>query len=270
MRVALVQITVDDDPAANIARAVEEIERAADAGARLVVLPEATLAPFGTDLRAAARDHADAFEQTLAEVAERRDVVVAAGGFVAADDGRVRNVVHVRGRGVRADYAKIHLFDAFGTRESDTIAPGEDLVTVDVDGWRIGVATCYDVRFPEQFRALADAGAEAVVLPTAWNDGEGKEEQWRVLVRARALDATLVVLAADQAPPVVSAGAEAPPSARGIGCSQAVGADGRVLAELGREEGAVLVDLDRASVARVRETLPVLRHRVPLGPSTAG
>lgn len=259
MRIALAQLTPSDEAFRNAELAVEAIADAATQGARLVVLPEATLTPFGTDLAAAAAEHAEAFDARVTEAAHRHGVVVVAGSFATAPQGRVHNRLLVRGDGLRVDYDKVHLFDAFGTRESDTVAAGTELVTVDVDGIRIGLATCYDLRFPEQFRALARAGAEVVVVPAAWGDGEGKLEQWSLLVRARALDATVHLLAADQAPP--EGDVRGP---RGIGHSSVVSPLGAVVAELGREPGLLLADIDVAQVATVRETLPVLRHIVPL------
>ena len=263
MRIACAQIIVPDDPADATERCLRAVDEAAGSGARLIVLPEAALAPFGTDLRAAARENAAEFDARLTARAEELDVVVVAGSFVPADgdasEDRVLNRVIVRGRGTRVDYDKIHLFDAFGTWESATIAPGRALRTVDVDGLRIGLATCYDVRFPEQFQALADRGAQAVVLPAAWADGPGKAEQWRLLVRARALDATVHLIACDQAPPPVD-----PAPERGCGVSLVVSPLGEVRAELGREEGILLADIDAEEVAAVRRRLPVLEHRADL------
>jgi predicted amidohydrolase len=128
---------------------------------------------------------------------------VVAGSFSPADDGRVHNTVLVRGPGgsPTLDYRKIHLFDAFDADESATVAPGQELITFDLEGTRFGIATCYDMRFPEQFTALARRGAQAIVLPTAWAAGPGKREQLQLLLRARALDSTSVILAADQSPP---------------------------------------------------------------------
>src|SRR5699024_1930144 len=135
----------------------------------------------------------------------------------------------------------------------DTVAPGDQLLTLDVDGARLGLATCYDVRFPEQFTALARRGAHAVLLPMAWGDGPTKSEQLRLLLRARPLDATTVILAADQAPPPAHRG-RAP---RGIGQSAVVGPLGQIRQELGREPGMLLVDLDLAEIEAAREALPV-------------
>ena len=105
-------------------------------------------------------------------------------------------------------YDKIHLYDAFGFAESDTVAPGSDPVVIEVDGETLGLAICYDIRFPELFRALADRGASTVLLPASWGAGPGKVEQWELLVRARAIDSTTYVLACDQADPGVRRGCQ--------------------------------------------------------------
>ncbi|MGO3503006.1 MAG: nitrilase-related carbon-nitrogen hydrolase, partial [Brachybacterium tyrofermentans] len=204
-------------------------------------------------------------------LADEHRLVVVAGSFTPADGDRVHNTVIARGPadengpadepgGVRAEYRKIHLFDAYGARESETVAPGDELVLIDLGGARLGIATCYDVRFPEQFTALARRGAQAILLPLAWADGPGKSDQLRLLLQARALDSTTVVLAADQAPPAQYAGT----AARGIGQSAAIGPLGRIRQELGREPGLLLVDLDLAEVREARAALPVLEHGVPL------
>lgn len=255
-RIALAQIRASEDVEENL-RAVEAAAaEAAAAGAHLVLLPEATLTPFGTDLHRAAVAHHERFDRTVGEIAERHGIVVVAGSFVASDDGRVRNTVIVRGGGLHADYAKIHLYDAYGAMESETVEPGAELVTIDLEGARLGIATCYDVRFPAQFTALARAGAQAVLLPLAWGDGPGKSDQLQVLLRARALDATVVVLAADQAPDPAYTGS----AARGVGLSAVVGPLGQVRRQLGRDEGMLVADLDLDEIAQARAALPVLEH----------
>ncbi|WP_193103462.1 nitrilase-related carbon-nitrogen hydrolase [Brachybacterium sp. FME24] len=273
-RIALAQIEVSEDVAVTADTVRGAVAEAAAAGAHLVLLPEATLTPFGTDLRAAADAHHTAFERLVQELADQYGLVVVAGSFTPAAAGRVHNTVIVRGPAVRedtsdtgpatpvvyADYRKIHLFDAYGSRESETVAPGEELVTIDLDGTRLGIATCYDVRFPEQFTALAHRGAHAILLPLAWADGDGKSEQLRLLLQARALDSTTLILAADQAPPADYSGR----AARGIGQSAVVGPLGQIGQELGREPGLLLVDLDLAEIEAARAALPVLEHGVPL------
>ncbi|MEJ6542480.1 NTP transferase domain-containing protein [Brachybacterium paraconglomeratum] len=261
-RIALAQIEVPTDHASMVAVVRGAVAEAAEEGAHLVLLPEATLTPFGTDLRAAAETHHEDFAHLLQALADEHSVVVVAGSFSPADDGRVHNTVLVRGPGgtPSLEYRKIHLFDAFDADESATVAPGHELVTFDLAGARFGLATCYDMRFPEQFTALARRGAHAILLPTAWAEGPGKREQLQLLLRARALDSTTVILAADQSPPAGYAG-RAP---RGVGRSAAVGPLGRIRQELGLEPGLLMVDLDLAEVETARAALPVLRHAVPL------
>ena len=261
-RIALAQIEVSEDVRETFDIVRGAVAEAAAEGAHLVLLPEATLTPFGTDLRAAAEQHHESFAQLVQELAETHEVVVAAGSFTPADDGRVHNTVIVRGPGwdPHLDYRKIHLFDAFGTDESRTVAPGEELITFELEGTRFGIATCYDVRFPEQFTALAQRGAQAILLPLAWAEGPGKREQLQLLLRARALDATVVVLAADQSPPADHTGS----APRGIGRSAVIGPLGLVRQELGREPGLLLVDLDLEEIEAARAELPVLRHHVEL------
>jgi predicted amidohydrolase len=255
--IALAQISVDEDPDRARARALEATTEAAEAGARLIVLPEATLAPFGTDLHRAAADHADRFDEQLSALAERLDVVVIAGSFTTSQDARVHNTVIARGRNLRSDYRKIHLYDAFGARESETVAPGDRLLLIEVDGVRIGIATCYDIRFPEQFVALAQAGAQVIAVPMAWGAGPGKAEQLRVLQRARALDSTCLLLAADQVPAPGWTGR----AARGVGGSVVISALGEVIDSAGEGEQILVRELELDAVDEVRRTLPVLTGR---------
>ncbi|MGP5671336.1 nitrilase-related carbon-nitrogen hydrolase [Brachybacterium alimentarium] len=264
-RIALAQIEVDEAFEVTERAVRSAVASAAEAGAQLVLLPEATLAPFGTDLRAAADASHEAFDRLVSELAQEHGLIVVAGSFTPADGGRVHNTVILRGPAddgsrLELEYRKIHLFDAYGAKESETVAPGTELVTLDLGGARLGIATCYDVRFPEQFTALARRGAHAVLLPLAWADGSGKSEQLRLLLQARALDSTCVVLAADQAPPADYEGR----AARGIGQSAVIGPLGQIRQKLGRAPGLLLVDLDLAEVRAARKALPVLEHAVPL------
>ena len=101
-----------------------------------------------------------------------------------------------------AAYRKIHLYDSFGYRESDRLSGGPtEAVVVEIAGWQVGLMTCYDLRFPELARALVDAGAEVIVVPAAWLPGERKVDHWRTLVRARAIENTVFVVAAGQPGP---------------------------------------------------------------------
>lgn len=263
LRVALAQVTSGPDLDANLRLVAEQTARAAAAGARLVVFPEATMRAFGLPLAPVAEPLDGPWAGGVREVAQRNGVVVVAGMFTPSPDGRVTNTLLATGPGVDAAYAKIHLYDAFGFAESATVAPGDDLVVLDVDGVGVGLATCYDVRFPDLFTALADRGAGVVALPASWGAGPGKVEQWRLLTRARALDSTCFVVAAGQAEPA-AAGVDLSgrqPAPTGVGHSVAVAPDGTVLAELGDAPDLLVADLDLDAVDRVRAALPVLANR---------
>ena len=263
LRVAQAQITSGPDLAANLRQVADQTAWAAAAGARLVTFPEATMRAFGLPLASVAEPLDGPWADGVRAIAARHDVVVVAGMFTPAADGRVTNTLLATGRGVEAAYAKIHLYDAFGFAESATVAAGDELVVVDVDGVGVGLATCYDVRFPDLFTALADRGAEVVCLPASWGAGPGKLEQWQLLTRARALDSTCFVVATGQADPltagVLPTGGGGAPT--GIGHSCVVAPDGTVLAELGAEPDLVVSELDLDEVARVRAALPVLLNR---------
>jgi deaminated glutathione amidase len=261
MRIAAIQMLSSADPAANLATVVERTADAAAQGAQLVVFPEATMRCFGRSLTEVAEPLDGPWAAVVAAVAREHGVVVVAGMFTPAPGGRVTNTLYVVGPEIEQHYDKIHLFDAYGFAESDTVAPGNDPLVADIAGVRVGFATCYDVRFPNLFTTLADRGAQLVVLPASWGAGPGKLDQWRLLVRARALDATTYVVAAGQADPASVDEAVSGKAPTGIGHSMAVGPTGEVLDELGAEPGLLLVDLDPDGVSEARKTLPVLANR---------
>ncbi|MEV6082758.1 carbon-nitrogen hydrolase family protein [Streptomyces parvulus] len=261
MRIALSQLTTGPDPAKNLLLVEEWTRRAADAGARVVVFPEASMACFGTPLAPLAEPLDGPWADGVRRVARETGTVVVAGMFTPADGGRVANTLIATGPGVEASYDKIHLYDAFGFRESDTVAAGRGPVLIDVDGVRMGLATCYDIRFPELFRAHADAGAAAVLLAASWGAGPGKAEQWELLARARALDATVWLAAVGQADPGTGGGPGSAPT--GIGHSLVAGPDGTVRHALGAEPGLLLADLGVDEVDEVRRRISVLANRRP-------
>ncbi len=261
MRLALAQIVSGPDPAANLEQVAALTREAADAGADLVVFPEATMRCFGRSLVEVAEPLDGPWATRVRALAAEAGVVVVVGLFTPADGGRVANTLLVTGPGVEASYAKIHLFDAFGYAESDTVASGEEPLVVDVAGVPVGFTTCYDVRFPGLYTTLADRGAQVVVLCASWGAGPGKLEQWELLVRARALDATVFLAACDQADPATAGVAPSGSAPTGVGHSLLVGPSGAVLAGLGAEPGLLVADVDPTEVDAVRQTLPVLANR---------
>ncbi|GAB3255020.1 carbon-nitrogen hydrolase family protein [Alteromonas gracilis] len=277
LRVAAAQIRSTGDREDNLAQALDGVRRAAEAGAALVVLPEATSHWFGSDVRPAAEPLDGPFATALREAAAEASITVVAGLFEPADDPasdpreRVHNTLLVTGPAGEGSYRKVHLFDAFGSRESDVVAPGSAYVVAPVaDGVggtvSVGLATCYDVRFADQFTALGRAGADLVVLPASWGAGPGKVEQWQTLTRARALDAQAWLLAAGQAWQESRGTA-----ALGVGHSCLVDPFGRVVAELDGEPGLLVGDVDLAVVREARNRIPVLAGTVAVaGVTTLG
>jgi predicted amidohydrolase len=184
--------------------------------------------------------------------------------FTPGEPGTVRNTLLVHGRGIDAHYDKIHLYDAFGFRESETVTAGTQPVQFTVDGVTFGLATCYDVRFPALFTANAAAGAQVQLLCASWGAGPGKAAQWDLLVRARAVDTTSYVLACGQSDPD-AAGVEARHGApTGIGRSAVVGPFGNLIERAGDGPEILYADVETAVVEEARRTLPVLANRVQL------
>ena len=259
MRIALAQFAATTDPAQNLAVVLEQIGRATAAGASVIVFPEAMICSFARPRIDAAEPLDGPWASAVRAAAATAGITVIVGTFTLGSSGRVRNTLLVTGPGIEASYDKLHLFDALGYRESDQIEPGDELVVCDLDGVRLGLATCYDVRFPEQFKALAQLGAEVIVVPSSWAPGERKVEQWRTLVTARALDSTSIVVGLGQALPPADGSSE--PGARkptGVGHSIVAGPLGEVLLELGPDPELAVIDLDPAVVAAARVALPVL------------
>ncbi len=262
MRVALCQMPASSQPAVNLSRVQSALTSAREQGSDLAIFPEATQARFSADLRAVAEPLDGPFCTGLSEAARSNGVALAAGVFEQAPDGRVYNTtVALDSAGnLVAAYRKIHLFDALGTRESETIAPGSEVVTAELCGLKIGFMTCYDVRFPELARELAVRGAELIVIPSAWGAGLFKEEHWVTLVRARAIENTIWVAAADQVPDP-----HEPPTAAptGVGRSLLVDPMGAVRLDLGSGPAVISGVVDTEMTGRVRTVLPSLSHRRP-------
>ncbi len=260
MRVALGQLPISSDPRVNLGRVAAAAHAVAAQGAQLAVFPEGTQARFSADLRSVAEPLDGPFCRGLATAARSAGLAIVAGLFEPAPDGRVFNTtVGYDGDGeLAAVYRKIHLFDALGHRESDTVAPGDDVVIATLAGLRVGFMTCYDVRFPELARELAIAGAQLLVLPAAWAAGTFKEEHWVTLVRARAIENTVWVAAAGQVPDPAEAPTRAP---TGIGRSLLVDPMGAVRIDLGPAGGIGVGDVDSEYTERVRATLPCLASR---------
>ncbi|BBY87158.1 carbon-nitrogen hydrolase family protein [Mycolicibacterium tokaiense] len=258
MRIALAQIASGTDPAANLALVEQYTRRAAEAGAALVVFPEATMCRFGVPLGPVAQPVDGPWADGVRRIAGQAGLTVVAGMFCPTPDGRVTNTLVAAGPTADAHYDKIHLYDAFGFEESRTVAPGREPVTITVDGVTVGLTTCYDIRFPELYVTLAQRGAALITVSASWGAGPGKLEQWTLLARARALDTAGYIAAVDQAYPGDAVAATGP---TGVGGSVAVSPYGEPVVTAGADPQLLTCDIDTATVDKARDALAVLRNR---------
>lgn len=255
--VAVAQFAPGTDRAANLAEIRLLAGTAVARGAGIVVFPEYSAffeKRMGEASLAAAEPLDGPFVTALGALAADLGVHIVAGLLESTDDpARVQNTIVAldpTGR-VVARYRKLHLYDAFGVRESDRVRAGliEEPETFTVAGFTVGLQTCYDIRFPEVTRRLVDAGAELVLVPAEWVPGPLKEAHWRTLVTARALENTIYVAAADHAPP------------GGVGASMVVDPMGVELVTLGVTAEVALAWISRARLAEVRRVNPALALR---------
>ncbi|MBX9921369.1 carbon-nitrogen hydrolase family protein [Mycolicibacterium frederiksbergense] len=267
MRIALAQIRSGTDPEANLELVDRYSRQAADAGATLVLFPEATMCRFGVPLAPVAEPLDGRWADGVRAVAQRTGITVVAGMFCPSGDGRVTNTLIASGPGTDAHYDKIHLYDAFGFAESKTVAPGAQPTVIDVGGVRVGLTLCYDVRFPELYTDLADRGAHLITVHASWGTGPGKLDQWTLLARARAIDTTAVVAAVDQAYPGDEIAALGP---TGVGGSLVASATGDVIAAADADEQLLVTDIDLDAAATARERIAVLRNRTHFAKADPG
>jgi len=267
MNIAAVQMISGPDVAPNLAAAARLIAEAATAGAQLVALPEYFPLIGATDAdRLAAReaDGAGAIQDFLATTARRHGIWLVGGSIplMADDPAKLRNsclVFDPRGKRA-ARYDKVHLFgfskDGESYDEAATIERGNQVVAFDSPLGRIGLAICYDLRFPELFRAMARAPnpVDLLVVPAAFTETTGRAH-WEMLLRARAVENQCYVLAAAQ-------GGRHPGGRVTHGNSMIVDPWGEILARMDKGEGVVVAELDRQRIVDTRSSLPALKHRI--------
>jgi len=263
MRVAVCQLNARDDRAANLAAAEALLVRAAAAGADLALLPE-YVDYLGPDDRMPPAEPVDGeVGRFFAAVARRLGMWVIAGSFHEAgpDPAHTWNtsLVFDREGALAATYRKIHLYDVevpgrVSYRESATVAPGEKPVVVDVEGLRVGLSICYDLRLPELYRQLAtDGGAELLVVPAAFMMHTGRDH-WEVLLRARAIENQGFVAAAGQT-------GEHDPGRTCFGRSMVVDPWGTVLSQVADGPGLAVTEIDLERMRTIRAELPSLANR---------
>ena len=269
LTVAAIQLSSQDDVASNLAQCRQWVERAAQAGAKLAVLPE-NFAFFGPDeprvrlaepLLATGTEPAP-IQQALSEWARQLGISIVGGGMPTAsgDPARPYNTAVAFGPDGRllGHYNKVHLFDVSlqsgeQMRESSHTARGSSLATLGIDGFQVGLSICYDVRFPELYRGLVDKGAEVILVPAAFTLHTGKDH-WTPLLQARAIESQTWVVAAAQW------GAH-PGGRRCYGHSMVVDPWGAIVAQCPDRPGFALATLDHEYQRQVRASVPSLQHR---------
>jgi deaminated glutathione amidase len=271
MRAALYQANTGIDPLIGARALVEAVERAAGEGADMLFTPEMCEMLDRDRARAAGKilpEDQDVALAAVREAAAKHRMWVHLGSLaLKGQGGETRNinrafVIDDTGA-IRARYDKLHLFDidlpdGQSIRESAAYAPGDQAVAVDTPWGRLGLAICYDMRFPDLFRSLSDAGATMLSVPAAFTVPTGKAH-WHVLLRARAIEASAFVISAAQTGTHEDGRAT-------YGHSLVVDPWGEVLLDMGEAPGVAVVEIDPQRLAQVRGQIPVLRHRRAIGP----
>jgi len=265
VKIALYQARTGLDPAANAGDLVEAISDAAVGGAEMLFTPEMSGLLDRDRSRAAANIHDETTDPVLAAVrtaAGQAGIWVHLGSLALAggEGGRLvnRGFVIDRDGEIRARYDKIHLFDvdlATGEswRESAAYAAGDRSVVVETPVGKLGLSICYDLRFPDLYRVLSDAGAAVLSIPAAFTVPTG-EAHWHVLMRARAIEAGVFVIAAAQS-------GKHEDGRETYGHSLVVDPWGTILLDMGRDRGVGFAELELDQIREVRSRLPAIRHR---------
>lgn len=257
-KIAVVQFRASTDKGDNLARIVRYVEEAAGNGADMCAFPEFMMlytprTQTAAQLAAQAEDISGGFVGAVRRAARENQMEVVGTFYEKSPrDDRVYDTSFlVDGTGtVRSAYRKIHLYDALGFRESDKLEPGGEIAApVESAAGITGMMICYDLRFPEVSRALAEAGSSTLVAPSAWVMGDRKVDHWITMNRARALENGCFVVA--------------PAHTGNIYCGRSLVVDplGDVLLDMGVDEGISYVDINLDVVERTRESLPLLRNR---------
>lgn len=255
LQVAAIQFAPTVDKSRNLDEIHRLISEASQQGAELVVLPEYatfTNAVIDKSFIDSAEDLDGKTVASLKKISIEQDVSLIAGINEPDGNGRIYNtLVGIQEGEVKAIYRKVHLYDAFGVKESTWVTPGDITAPqlLMVKGFKVGMQTCYDLRFPEVSRTLVDAGADILALPAEWVPGALKEFHWMTLLRARAIENTVYVVAADQSAPT------------GAGHSTVIDPMGISLATIGDEVGFAQARVSHNRIEQVRTINPALSMR---------
>lgn len=261
VKVAVIQMKVTENKEENIKRAEERIQVAAENGAKIIALPEIFNSPYST---ACFEEYAEVYpgetSKRMIRAARENEVYLVAGSIPEKDGADIYNTSYVYSPvgELLGRHRKMHLFDIDVKggqyfKESDVLTPGEDFLVVDTEYGKLGVGICYDIRFPEYFRALCLEGAEIIVLPAAFNMTTGPAH-WDISIRMRAVDNQVYLMAAS------------PARVEGAGYisyanSRIANPWGEIIASAGTEEEIIYSELSAEKLENTREGLPLLKHR---------
>ena len=256
-KIALVQMQSVQDKQENLLRSIDFIAQAAAGKAELVCFPEFQMAfspssQPAKELAAVAEPVGGGFVTALSKAARKNRIGVVASIYEKGGSNRVYDTAVVLSSTglVSSIYRKLHLYDALGFRESAKLVRGKDIQgPVRTMAGSVGLMICYDLRFPELSRILTLKGAEVLVAPSAWVQGEMKVDHWQTMVKARAIENGSYLVAPDQVGNIY------------CGRSMAVDPFGIVLADMGSREGIEIVEIDRRRIQEVRKSLPLLKNR---------
>lgn len=262
VRIALCQMNVVDDKKANLKKAGSLIADSADHNADFIVLPEMFNCPYSNDkfVEYGENEHDSCTLNTISQLAESYNVYILAGSIPEWRGDKLYNTSYLFDKtgSIIAKHRKMHLFDIdvkgrITFKESDVLTAGDDFTIADTDFGRIGIGICYDVRFVELARIMAEKGAEILFYPGAFNQTTGPAH-WELLFRSRALDNQVFCIG-------VAPALNIDASYHSYGHSIAVNPWGEVIAQAGEKEELVICEIDLSEIKKVREELPVLKNK---------
>lgn len=263
-RLALCQMNVTPDKNKNVSKAIAMIHQASTSGADIAVLPEMFSCPYDNSKF---KEYSELLNDSstikaIAEKAMKNEIYVVAGSIPEQDGSKIYNTCVVLNRQgkIIARHRKMHLFDIdikgkIRFMESEVLSPGNEITVVDTEFCKIGIAICYDVRFPELSRLMALEGAKVIIIPGAFNMVTGPAH-WELLIRTRALDNQVYIAAASPARDISS-------SYIAYGNSMIASPWGSIVERACENEEIIIADIDLSEVERIRGELPVLKHRRP-------
>ena len=262
VRIALCQMNVVDDKKANLKKAGSLIADSADRNADFIVLPEMFNCPYSNDkfVEYGENEHDSCTLNTISQLAESYNVYILAGSIPEREGDKLYNTSYLFDKtgSIIVKHRKMHLFDIdvkgrITFKESDVLTAGDEFTIADTDFGRIGIGICYDVRFVELARIMAEKGAEILFYPGAFNQTTGPAH-WELLFRSRALDNQVFCIG-------VAPALNIDASYHSYGHSIAVNPWGEVIAQAGEKEELVICEIDLSEIKKVREELPVLKNK---------